>query len=166
MAMLSLFNKPSAAPESKPSPAPVLPPDAPPRKMSMVEAKPPDPEPTAPPPPVEAEAAPALELVPPPRKRGRPPGAKNKPKDEIIVKTPDPHESAPWPITPAVKITKVSVSHGLTVNLGKFNSARVDVTLEAEGGEESLVELHAKAKAEVAKQVEEYLKAGGGDAPA
>lgn len=159
MAMLSLFGKTSPAPESKPSPAPVLPPDAPPRKMPMVEAKPPDPEPTAPPPTVEAEAAPAPELVPPPRKRGRPPGAKNKPKDEIIVMT--------EPVAPAaVKITKVSVSHGLTVNLGKFNSARVDVTLEAEGGPEALAELHAKAKAEVAKQVEEYLKAGGGDAPA
>lgn len=168
MAMLNLFNTKPPAPASKPSPAPapapVLPPDAPPRKMPMVDAAPP-PEATAPPPPapVEVEPAPApvFEAVPPKRSRGRPPGAKNKPKDEVDVAAEPP---APVPVTGTVKITKVAVSHGLTVNLGKFNSARLDVSLEAEGGEEALAELHAKAKAEVAKQAEEYLKAGGGDA--
>jgi hypothetical protein len=65
------------------------------------------------------------------------------------------------------RVKKVTVTHGLTINLGKFNSARVDVSMEADSdGDESavLAVLHAKVKAEVAREAATYLQGAEPDA--
>jgi hypothetical protein len=167
MALLSLFQKPSTpAPET---PAPVLPPEAPPRHLPMVDVK--EAEPTAPPAPPAAET---FEPVPPPKRaRGRPPGSKNKPQPS----TPLPPPSATPPVPPPVKtvdatfkIKTIRVNHGLTVPIGgpkSFSSVRVDVSMEADSdGDESavLAVLHAKVKAEVAREAATYLKGAEPDA--
>lgn len=64
------------------------------------------------------------------------------------------------------KVTKVSVSQGRTVNLGNFNSYRLDVTIEAELEEEDTGKhrevirgLNRCAKEELERQAAEQLNA-------
>lgn len=139
---------PAPAPTPAPPPAPVaavLPPDAPASKPELASAKP---------------EAPAVEAPPPAPKRGpgRPPGSPNKPKVGTLL------EAAPAPTTvPSMVITEITLSHGMTINLGKFNSARVDVTLKASlsGGMDEKAareQLHAKVIEALDKEAEEYLK--------
>jgi hypothetical protein len=118
----------------------VLPPDAPASKPELASAKP---------------EAPAEEAPPPAPKRGpgRPPGSPNKPKVGTLL------DAAP----PSMVITEITLSHGMTINLGKFNSARVDVTLKASlsGGMDEKTareQLHAKVIEALDKEAEEYLK--------
>lgn len=139
---------PAPAPTPAPPPAPVaavLPPDAPTSKPELASAKP---------------EAPAVEAPPPAPKRGpgRPPGSPNKPKVGTLL------EAAPAPTTvPTMTVTEITLSHGMTINLGKFNSARVDVTLKASlsGGMDEKAareQLHAKVIEALDKEAEEYLK--------
>lgn len=139
---------PAPAPTPAPPPAPVaavLPPDAPASKPELASAKP---------------EAPAVEAPPPAPKRGpgRPPGSPNKPKVGTLL------EAAPAPTTvPTMTVTEITLSHGMTINLGKFNSARVDVTLKASlsGGMDEKAareQLHAKVIEALDKEAEEYLK--------
>lgn len=144
-----------AAPAPAPTPAPpppapvaaVLPPDAPASKPELASAKPP-------------EAPAAVEAPPPAPKRGpgRPPGSPNKPKVGTLL------EAAPAAAAaPTMTVTEITLSHGMTINLGKFNSARVDVTLKASlsGGMDEKAareQLHAKVIEALDKEAEEYLK--------
>lgn len=137
--------------------APVLPPDASPskpelsakpvegfepapapRKMTMIDV----PAPTAPATPSAiAEAAPPPAAAPvveePKRKPGRPPGAKNKPKEALIVyAAPAPASAA----TSAPLLKSVTVTKGYTVNLGAFNNVRFEVSATAEGSDYEQVE--------------------------
>jgi hypothetical protein len=130
----------STKPPENPAPAPVptgvVPPDAP--KVSRVKAmiKDLEPQPEQPlqavPPPAEAaNPAPAVPTPPPPppveqgarRGPGRPPGSKNRPK---------PVEPGTFPPAQELRITKATYSQGFTLNLGNFNSTRVDASAEAQ----------------------------------
>jgi hypothetical protein len=148
--LLASYKSPATTPTaSEPSAEPVLPPDAPasvpalaadpvPGFSPAVEA------PAAPPPPAPVAPSPA----PVPAKRG--PGRPRKLKIEDAPSVPPP---APAPPTPAVaaayapaptskpapapspvffSIKRVTLSHGLTLNMGNFNSARVDLSMDAE----------------------------------
>lgn len=138
--LLAKFRNQAAAPPPPPSaqptvtesrhPAQVLPPDAPksdprtnadpvpgfvdPRAVTQTNV--PAPAVTAP-----SERALAGEVAPPPepKRRGRPP------KQVIAI-----GESKPT--TNGYRLSKVEVSHGLTLNLGNYNSAKCEVRLEAE----------------------------------
>lgn len=150
MSFLSKFKKQNEVVVVEP--APVLPPDAPasqpalaakpvegftpvpaPRKMNIVDV--PVEAPASPPPPAPVATpadAPAAKRGP-----GRPPGAKNKPKEEA-------REVADRQVAAAVRgfvaevngapltVKTVTLTHGLTLNLGNYNSARVDVAMSAE----------------------------------
>jgi CRISPR/Cas system-associated exonuclease Cas4 (RecB family) len=136
----------------------------------------PAPEPT-PPPPAPVAVADA------PKRRGRPP------KNSVAHKTelPGPVVAAPIASTvtaasisstatsqhlaavaveakasrPAVVVRKVTLTHGLTINMGNFNSARVDVTLEGDVGDDlqAAFELLSKqVKEKLVAETEEYLK--------
>jgi hypothetical protein len=64
---------------------------------------------------------------------------------------------------PSMTVTEITLSHGMTINLGKFNSARVDVTLKASlsGGMDEKAareQLHARVIEALDKEAEEYLK--------
>lgn len=159
---------PAPAPTPAPPPAPVaavLPPDAPASKPELASARP-APAPTT---QKQAEAviasveqgiADTLAQTPaaPKRGPGRPPGSPNKPKVGTLL------EAAPAPTTvPTMTVTEITLSHGMTINLGKFNSARVDVTLKASlsGGMDEKAareQLHAKVIEALDKEAEEYLK--------
>ena len=140
--------------------APVLPPDASPsqpelaakpvagfeavppaRKMTMIDV----PAPTAPATPVAiAEAAPPPAAAPvveePKRKPGRPPGAKNKPKETLIVYAAPAPTSAATSEAAAPLLKSVTVTKGYTVNLGAFNNVRFEVSATAEGSDYEQVE--------------------------
>lgn len=87
------------------------------------------------------------------RGRGRPPGAKNKPKDEpaaaqATVVTYDPNEAR------GLVIKSTTITKGYTVNVGAFNSVRFDVSMTAEGADvyDALkAEVDAALEAEVVK---------------
>lgn len=119
-----------------PAPTGVVPPDAP--KISRVKAMIADLAPQseqpfqAVPPPAEAASpAPAVPTPPPPppveqgarRGPGRPPGSKNRLK---LV------EPGTFPPAQELRITKATYSQGFTLNLGNFNSTRVDASAEAQ----------------------------------
>jgi len=110
----------------------------------------PTPEVTAPA-PAEAELAPAPQPTPPPadpdrgtvqssgplieanplkRGRGRPPGSGKKVE---FSAPPVPVESKEnsLPIAPGVQFESVTFSYGATVNMGSFNSVRIDVSMTA-----------------------------------
>jgi len=137
--------------------AKVLPPDAP-ASDPAINAKPvegfTDPRKTAPGrvrmPIVDAPApAPQVEAAPveEKRKRGRPT------KEETQARA----ESK----QPAARVHKITVTHGLTLNLGNFNSARVDISLESEAGgdyEATYAELTKEVKLKLATAIDEYQK--------
>jgi CRISPR/Cas system-associated exonuclease Cas4 (RecB family) len=138
---------PTPAPPPAPVASPVVPPDAPASKPELASAKPPE--------------APAVVEAPPPapkRGPGRPPGSPNKPKVGTLL------EAAPAAAAvPSMTVTEITLSHGMTINLGKFNSARVDVTLKASlsGGMDEKAareQLHARVIEALDKEAEEYLK--------
>ena len=132
---------------------PILPPDAP-KSDPALAAEPPKTkekerllvvkeEPKPEPEPVVEEPKAEESPVPPP-KRGRPKGSKNKPKEsEGAASTPSPS---------GFTVTKVSVTRGFTLNLGNFNSARMDITLEAEG--EDFEATYAALYAEIQKRLD------------
>lgn len=172
------------------TPAPVVPPDAPPQVEAKAEEKfepvpPPkrkliikDVEPVPPPAPAPVEvvvpevvALPAEPSTPPaePPKRGpgRPKGSKNKPK--FHDPAPSPAESLTGvvmdPITAtAIKaldenkpgvVVLVTVRHGVTINLGNYNSARVDVEMSGPScGDEVKAREALSAKVMAALEVE------------
>ena len=144
---------PAPAPTPAPPPpvavaapaAPVLPPDAPASKPELASKAP--------------EAPAAVEAPPPAPKRGpgRPPGSPNKPKTAEVVSVPS------APVAPSMTVIEVTLSHGMTINLGDYNSARVDVTMRAalSGGmdEKAAREaLHAKVIEALDAEASEYLK--------
>lgn len=150
---------PAAPPAPPPEPVPPpkekpLPPPAPPAPPPVFEAVPPPrtaapaqvppPLPTAPGGPDDGPSAPP----PPPKPRGpgRPPGAKNKPKP-TFTKPPD---LTPGEVTfvEEPRVTSVSVGRSFTVNLGNYQSAKVEVAMSAVG----------MTEAELAVLVEEALQ--------
>lgn len=156
---MSFFSKMKpAAVEAQPQP--VLPPDAPksepakaadlvegfslvppPRKMKIEDVPPPAPAPEVPSAPAATE--PATEA--PKRGRGRPPGAKNKPKEEAPTQPKD---------VGGLVIKSITITKGYTVNVGAFNSVRFDVSMTAEGADcyDALkAEVDAALEAEVVK---------------
>lgn len=104
------------------------------------------------------------EPSPAPKKRGRPPGAKNKAKEVLVAPASTPVDLTPVvpaemfaQPTPSVAIKSVTVSKGFTVNLGSFNSVRFDVSVTGEGSDLELVystlmgEIEERLNAEAAK---------------
>lgn len=120
-----------------------------------------------------------------PKKRGRPVGAKNKPKvntevvvidngggmiahpaPNVVTKTKE--ETAA--IYPHVTVKSCTVTKGYTINLGNFNSVRFDIGVTAEGEDLELLystlmgEVEERLEAEAAKYeavTDEKNKAGG-----
>jgi hypothetical protein len=94
-----------------------------------------DPPPTAPavtpPPPAAPPPAPTAAPEPEKRGRGRPPGAKNKAKGEPPAQKAEPAESPVQAEKGAITFESVTVNYGLTLNLGNFNSARIDCAMTA-----------------------------------
>jgi hypothetical protein len=186
MSFLNRFKKSVESPDDV-TPAPVLPPDAPAskpelaampvegaperRKLNVVDV--PSPEATAPAAPEPVVVAPAPEPTPPPPpaveapKRGRPPGAKNKSKPaEVPASVVTATTQTPGPVqyvssAPSLTVRKVTITHGMTVNLGNFNSARVDISMEGEVSgdlEAAFAELSKKVKEKLIAETEEHLK--------
>lgn len=105
------------------------------------------------------------EPSPAPKKRGRPPGAKNKAKEALVAPASAPafneDQAAMSIVAPEdmsqVRIKSVTVSKGFTVNLGAFNSVRFDVSATGEGSDLELVystlmgEIEERLNAEAAK---------------
>lgn len=96
------------------------------------------------------------EPSPAPKKRGRPPGAKNKAKETAVAETGAVNEALVQ-VTSPVSIKSVTVSKGFTVNLGSFNSVRFDVSVTGEGSDLELVystlmcEIEERLNAEASK---------------
>lgn len=108
------------------------------------------------------------------RRPGRPPGSKNKPKDAPVA--------APAPISPAVttggaeilepvnedflSLESVTVSYGLTLNMGDYNSARIDVSMTARCSDSmadaAYEALLGRVKAKVEAEVSALANAKGG----
>lgn len=98
------------------------------------------------------------------KKRGRPKKMKfeDVPADAPAVAAPIEVDKrgAPAPVFYTVK--KVTLSHGLTLNMGNFNSARVDVSMEAEVGEDVSTVLDAlsmQIRARLNQELEPYQQA-------
>lgn len=116
--------------------------------------------------------------MPPPKPRGpgRPPGAKNKPKAtftapaegggarvEYTALDGSPYTAIAGPILSGraegslerfAEITEVTVGRSFTVNLGNYQSAKVEVTMSARGM--SAADLSVLVETELAKQLEPY----------
>lgn len=184
--LMGIFNRMKQS--NTPAPPAVLPPDAPksdpalaakpvenfspvppPKKhMNIVDvpaqapAGVPAPAPTA---PVTSEPSPSADLAPSePKKRGpgRPPGAKNKPKESPVV-GPLP---APSPPTVAergsVAFESVTVNYGLTLNLGNFNSARIDCAMTAKfsgNPDVAFAQVLERVKAQVEREIAKVQEA-------
>lgn len=92
----------------------------------------------------------------PKRGPGRPPGIPNKPKVEapaaLVAKV-----EAPKP--QPVRLTRVTVRHGVTLNMGNYQSVRVEVELEATGDitEAVRADIGAKAKRALEDECKAYL---------
>lgn len=115
----------------------------------------------------EDKAAMGITPEPAPKKRGRPPGAKNKAKlsgEVLVASTSTPVELAgevaatlSYKESTPVTVKSVTVSKGFTVNLGSFNSVRFDVSVTGEGSDLELVystlmgEIEERLNAEAAK---------------
>lgn len=86
------------------------------------------------------EAEPVAGVVPTEerRGRGRPPGSKNKPQE--------PQAEAPKSTT-AAAFESCTVNYGMTINLGDFNSARVDVSFTVRGTDPDLIYKTARDQA-------------------
>lgn len=113
----------------------------------------------------EDRAAMGITPEPAPKKRGRPPGAKNKAKETLVAPASAPafneDQAAMSIVAPEdmsqVRIKSVTVSKGFTVNLGSFNNVRFDVSVTGEGSDLELVystlmgEIEERLNAEAAK---------------
>lgn len=110
------------------------------------------------------KAAMGITPEPAPKKRGRPPGSKNKPKETPVapVLSAEDEDQAAMGIVapedmPQVRVKSVTVSKGFTVNLGSFNNVRFDVSVTGEGSDLELVystlmgEIEERLNAEAAK---------------
>lgn len=171
--VMSFFSK-----MSQPQPQAVLPPDAPksepekaadpvegfspvppPRKMKIEDVPP-----LAPAPELKsmsvAEFAKTAEAPAPEaskRGRGRPPGSKNKAKEEAPTQPKDGQVITYDPskiVNAGLVIKSTTVTKGCTINVGAFNSVRFDVSMTAEGADcyDALkAEVDAALEAEVAK---------------
>jgi CRISPR/Cas system-associated exonuclease Cas4 (RecB family) len=162
---------PPDAPASNPTlaakPVEGFSPVPPARKMTMIDV--PEPAITAPatpfaiaqaaPPP----AAPPVEEIK--KKAGRPPGAKNKPKDvESSNLAPSLPRSlgvityVPEQTVGVVKFTGLTVSKGFTVNLGSFNNVRFEVAASGEGNDYAALEaaLLEKVEASLEREASKY----------
>jgi len=131
----------------------------PPRKMVMIDVPAPEPEPVKVAEPVVTE--PVVEApVEAPKKRGRPVGAKNKPKELVVENvTVSPNLKAGTVMVvetekfaPPVAIKSCTVTKGYTINLGNFNSVRFDIGMIAEG--EDLELLYSTLMSEVEERLE------------
>lgn len=108
-----------------------------------------------------AQPAPSSDEAPK-RGRGRPPGAKNKPKDEVVVYTPgQPLDAA------GLEVTSITVTRGATVQVVQFEPMRIEVTATANVSgltvAEAVQELDAQVLAEVVRRMQEMqaAKVGG-----
>lgn len=152
------------APAAAPAPAaqgelPLVPPPA-------VKLPEPDVQVAVSPEVVDAVVA-AVEAPPPEPKRGpgRPPGSRNKPKLADLVPSPASNPAA----QPSVTVTRVALRHSLTVNLGNYQSAKVEVELDASVSdmdatlavEELGKQVKAALNAEVRPYLEQQAKVGG-----
>jgi hypothetical protein len=120
----------------------------------------------------EPETANPLAAAPEVR-RGRPPGAKNKPKvADLAPMAPLPMPvvtmegpkvnppTAPVAAPATTTFTKVSVRHGLTINLGNYQSAKVEVEAEALVGvsvEDTLKTVREQVLASLKQEAAPYL---------
>ncbi|TXH10173.1 MAG: hypothetical protein E6R04_05950 [Spirochaetes bacterium] len=148
MSIFSRYHATPAAPEN-------------PRTHPQMTVEPgpvPTPEVTAPTPPVEVELAPAPQPTPPPvdigdrgdtptsgaliqsnplkRGRGRPPGSSKKvefsaPLVPVESKENSLPPSAQTAAPTSIQFESVTFSYGATVNMGSFNSVRIDVSMTA-----------------------------------
>ena len=149
MSLLDKYVK-AAAPAPAPQPPPAE--AAPPPPLPKVE--PPPPRITAPEAPAPKAEAPAAKAEEPKRGPGRP-------RRQVLATDFKPLPNAPL-VSEAPKaevvagtVTKVTVRHGLTVNLGNYQSARVEVELEATGM--SVDDLGKRVQDELEKQAKPYL---------
>lgn len=178
-AIMGFFSKmKQATPVVETTPAPVVPPDAPPQVEAKRDTQPmPTPEANNPeqkfaPPPVPQPAPAPVPQAPVPAPRrgpGRPPGSKNKPKFEV----PQPPTMSTQAATPVIQVrdtgvfevTEITVTEGITINLGNYNSARCDVTLKARVGsltpEQAHEALTAKIRELLERQASQYEAAAG-----
>lgn len=101
-----------------------------------------------------------VEADKPAPKRGRPPGAKNKPKGESTVPTTTTQAEEADAMGAPRQFESVSVSMGVTVNVGNFNSVRFDVSVTSKEHtyEEVYAEVKARLDAEAAKYEAEVAK--------
>jgi len=100
------------------------------------------------------------------RPRGRPPGAKNKPKEGEPVKFAGPSDIAvqstqttAQPRGFKLTLERITYTHGLTLNTGDYNSARIDVSMTAaiEGNpDEAFAALAQAVKRKVASEASMY----------
>lgn len=161
----------------------------PPRKHAIVDV-PPTEKPTAPETPAAKAEAPAPAPTPPPpgieapkRGRGRPPGAKNKPKspeatenseskDEVLTYDPAKVDSDAIKRANLAKFNSdtmthtqfesVTVNYGLTMNLGNFNSVRIDCSMSAkfQGSPDAAFQtVLDKVKAQVEAEIQKVQQA-------
>lgn len=147
-----------------------------PKKARKLEIQDVAPEP-APPPPVEPVKLLNVEPEPdreawgnaaaevaeaPKRGRGRPPGAKNKSKGEVVVYTPGQPLDAQ-----GLEVTSITVTRGATVQVVQFEPMRIEVTATANVRgltvAEATQELDSQVLAEVVRRMQEMqaAKVGG-----
>ena len=178
--VMSFFKKlnPAPAVEAAPAPVvqPVLPPDAP-KSEPALAAKPVEGFSPIPAPrrqliaepaeiakaldeaekeieaaaPSEIQKAVVTEAEAPKRGRGRPPGAKNKPKESAPEMQTGPVEF----VTPGIpQCRSVTVTKGYTINLGNYNSARIEVSASFDGADFDATFAAALAKVEASLEAE------------
>lgn len=98
-----------------------------------------------------AAEAPQENLEPVKRGRGRPPGAKNKPKESAPEMQTGPVEF----VTPGLpQCRTVTVTKGYTINLGNYNSARIEVSASFDGADFDATFAAALAKVEASLEAE------------
>jgi CRISPR/Cas system-associated exonuclease Cas4 (RecB family) len=103
-----------------------------------------------------ATAPPAATDEAPKRGRGRPPGVKNKPKDEPTTNIIDTAEAA-------LTVTSISVTRGATVQVVQFEPMRIEITATANVSglplAEAVQELDSQVLAEVVRRMQEMQAA-------
>lgn len=183
--VMSFFNKLKSTPAASPTPPPTAPMPTPPQIVTPPDAPVSDPALAAK--PVEGFSPippPAGVEVPAPKRRGRPPGSKNKPKMQFVdvpnepTATPNPPvgatsvepalvslRSVPAPAptpapTPApapaakTRFKSVTVTKGATINLGDYNSARVEISVTVEGDDYEVAYYDCLCKVDAALDAE------------
>lgn len=117
-----------------------------------------EPKPEPAPAPVVETPAPAADLaamnaqIEAPRRRGRPP------------KQPTAGEVPPITLAYTPRLTKITVRHGVTLNMGNYQSAKIDVELELSGQDltdADRAKLGEQAKLAVAAEATRYPPGGG-----